>query len=214
MIGIALTAQVTAPASPSVQRSQELSATVGRLEKENSQLSSRVEDLSEQIRRYELSQHDTDEMAREIASSLETARMEAGLVALAGPGIVVEVDDLRVDSTGQIVRAVHDEDLLLIVNELNAAGAEAISINDERLISISEIRLAGTRININTRAQAAPYTIRAIGNPDTLLAAMNLYGGVLETFSQIASIRSYPAERLDIPAYSGIAAYEWARAAE
>jgi len=212
LVGVLAAGRIADVGAPNVQRAQELSGTVTRLEQENAALAGRMEELNSQIRRYEASVHDDDRIEAEIAASLEAARMEAGLLALKGPGIVVEVDDLRAE--GSIVRFVQDEDLLAIVNELNAAGAEAISINGERLISISEIRLAGNHININTRAQSAPFVVSAIGNPDTLLAAMNLYGGVVDTFSQIAVIRAYPAEEVEIPTYRGAPGFLWARAAD
>jgi len=77
------------------------------------------------------------------------------------------------------------DDLLKLVNELNAAGAEAIAINDERIIATTEIRNAGNYIVINTNRYSAPFEIKAIGNPDTLEAALKLLGGVADDLGYI-----------------------------
>src|SRR5699024_10482790 len=64
---------------------------------------------------------------------------------------------------------VHDSDLLNVVNELRAAGAEAISINDMRIIETSRISCGGPTINIGKDQRfVPPFKIKAIGNPEEL----------------------------------------------
>lgn len=195
----------------SAQRAQELLASVSRLEEENSALQRRVGDVQSQLMDYESSMQNTDEMAAQIAKMLENTRMEAGLVALTGPGVVVTIDHLILPASGQVVKYVQDEDLLTVINELNAAGAEAIAINGERLVATSEVRTAGNYINVNTHAQSAPFTITAIGDPQTLNAAMHLYGGVVETLSQVAAISVQSKDAVHVPAYQGVISYEYAQ---
>ena len=60
---------------------------------------------------------------------------------------------------------IHDEDLLRVLNELCAAGAEAISINDQRIVATTEVRCAGPTVSVNNVRSAPPYVIKAIGNP-------------------------------------------------
>lgn len=195
----------------SVQRAQELLLSVSRLEEENQALQSRLGEVNQRLAEYENAMHDSGEMSAQLKKSLETARMEAGLVELTGQGLVVTIDNLVLSATGQVVKYVQDEDLLSVVNELNAAGAEAIAINGERLVATSEIRSAGNFININTRSHAAPFVIQAIGNPQTLNAAMHLYGGVLETLAPIARVDAQMVEQVRIPAYQGAILYEYAQ---
>ena len=76
---------------------------------------------------------------------------------------------------------VHDYDILTLVNELRASGAEAIAVNGERLTAVSEIRCAGTLILVNWVRIAPPYEIKAIGDPEMLASGLNLRGGHLET---------------------------------
>jgi len=72
------------------------------------------------------------------------------------------------------------EDILKVVNELRSAGAEAISVNEQRIISTSEIRCAGTTIFINGERVGAPFVIKAIGDPALLESAMLMRGGYVD----------------------------------
>ena len=65
-----------------------------------------------------------------------------------------------------------------MVNELKAAGAEAVSVNDQRLVAVSPVRCAGPTIFVNNTPQTPPYVIRAIGEPNTLETALNISGGI------------------------------------
>jgi len=113
-----------------------------------------------------------------LQSQIEQQNALAGFTEVQGPGVVVSLDDNRKDAQtaenldpGQYNPddyLIHDRHLLYIVNDLRAAGAEAISVNDQRVVSTTEIRCAGTTILVNSTRLAPPYVIRAIGNPDSL----------------------------------------------
>ena len=75
---------------------------------------------------------------------------------------------------------VHDSDLRDIVNELCAAGAEAVSINSERIVSTSSIRCVGNTILVNNKRCAPPFEIKAIGDSSTLESGLNIRGGVID----------------------------------
>ena len=70
---------------------------------------------------------------------------------------------------------------VLVVNELRAAGAEAIAINGQRLTGTSEIRCAGPTLSVNNVRSSAPFEIRAIGDKKSLENALRMRGGVAET---------------------------------
>ena len=98
----------------------------------------------------------------------------------------------------------HDEDILRVVNELKAAGAEAIAVNEQRLITTTGIRCSGSTIKINKKDLVPPFVITAIGNPETLEGALKMRGGVidhLQFFGIQVSVKK--VEKLEIPAYSG-----------
>ncbi len=134
-----------------------------------------------------------EEMARQAASGMSTtkglqraldeAKALAGLVAVTGPGVVVTLDDSNklpaTETRKEVIEQylVHDSDILAVTNELFNAGAEAISVNGERLIATSWIRCGGAPILVNSKPVAPPYVIRAIGNPVDLQKALELQGG-------------------------------------
>lgn len=108
------------------------------------------------------------------AEELEARRVTSGLVPVRGPGLRITLDDAsgtRGSADGDPRTGANDEgrvrskDLQLITNGLWAAGAEAISVNGQRLTSRTAIRFAGEAILVNFRPLTRPYTIEAIGDP-------------------------------------------------
>jgi uncharacterized protein YlxW (UPF0749 family) len=94
-----------------------------------------------------------------------------GVRPVTGPGLLITVDDApdaATNSSGQVL----DSDLQKLVNALWVAGAEAVSIDGQRITSRTAIRGAGSAITVNYRSLTTPYVIHAIGNPDTLPARL------------------------------------------
>ena len=105
---------------------------------------------------------------QDAAESERSARlgMEAGTVALQGKGLLVKLSDSErdpKDPSESGAYRIHDTDIQLVVNALFAAGAEAVAVNDSRLVATSPIRAAGDTIVVNFRPIAPPYRIVAIG---------------------------------------------------
>ncbi len=153
----------------------------------------RAEDLSQRLRQTEkerdaalrqLQEVQNSTLGETIAKEAEMFRMAAGYLPVQGPGVIVTIDDSkRVMKPGENpnLYLIHDDDMLKVINELWAAGAEAISINEQRLVVGSEIRCAGPTISVNNSKYTPPYEIRAIGDPKTLEASLKMRGGVIET---------------------------------
>ena len=102
-----------------------------------------------------------------------------GLSEVTGPGVIVTLSDSKKDSSSVLnpsTLLVHDVDVLSVINELKNAGAEAISINDQRLIPTTSISCGGNIIDINGEKVGAPFEIKAIGLPEQL-AALSRQGG-------------------------------------
>ena len=103
-------------------------------------------------------------------TELERLSALAGISPVRGPGIKVVVDDapsgqLRADGgTGRVL----DTDLQRLLNGLWAAGAEAVSVNGQRLTQLTAVRSAGDAILVAYRPLSPPYEVLAIGNPDDL----------------------------------------------
>lgn len=126
-----------------------------------------------------------------------------------GPGVIVIIDDaereLFDNEPGDNV-LVHDQDVGIIVNELRAAGAEAISINDTRIIfSKTRIVCVGPTVRINGEQMTAPFIIKAIGNKNFLEAAINAPG----TFSEVLAgyglfVEANTSVSVEIGKYDGV----------
>lgn len=101
-----------------------------------------------------------------VLGTLSLLRLRSGVSVATGPGVEVIADDAA-DAQSDRNRVL-DSDLQKLVNGLWQAGAEAISINGERLTALSAIRHAGSAITVNYTSLGRPYRILAIGNPDTL----------------------------------------------
>ena len=109
-----------------------------------------------------------------------------GLSEVKGPGITITVADSETDFSNAIDSSpylVHDKDILNIVNELKNAGAEAISINDHRVVTSTYIICGGNIINVNGEKIGSPFVIKAIGLPETL-ANLSRPGGTLNDLEQ------------------------------
>jgi uncharacterized protein YlxW (UPF0749 family) len=187
------------------------------LKQENARLQ---RDLAEYKERY-------DELLRNQAKgqkgteALETVLKEmkllAGVVPVRGPGVVVtlhdspkrDVNETRPEVIENYI--VHDYDIRAVVNELFAAGAEAISVNGQRLIATSSIRCVGPVILVNSVKVAAPYVIKAIGKPDDLQKALELPGGAADGLFLLDMIEVKQQPDILIPAYTGSTRFNWAK---
>jgi len=118
--------------------------------------------------------------------TLQETKEFAGLTEVEGPGLrVVLKDDPRAQqlmtlgnpATPDMI--IHDTDVLRVVNELFAGGAEAISVDGIRVAAGSSFRCVGPTILVNDMKIASPITIEAIGDAKELSGGMNLPGGVL-----------------------------------
>ena len=162
----------------------------------------RAEDLSDRLKAVE---KERDELSKEMEK-------------LHGKGIKLVLDDSKIASKpgeNPNLYIIHDDDLLRVINELRAAGAEAIAINGERIVAMSEIRCAGPTLSVNNNRSAPPYEIKAIGNPNNLESALKLRGGVLENF-KFWGIQADLSQSDDIviPAFKGRKSFEYAKIAE
>ncbi len=166
------------------------------LQKENLQLQTDLE----AYRREAASNSDG---AEALKKEMEKYRTMSGLTTVKGPGVTVDVEDsTKSDNQTAIV---HDTDILMIINELYGAGAEAISINGERLVISSPIRCVGNTIMINNKRCSSPYKIRAIGDSEALYSAVNMRGGICEQLKKDSlGVNVTKNSSLTIEKYNGV----------
>lgn len=126
---------------------------------------------------------------KNLKESIDDIKLKAGLTDVKGAGIIVKLNDAEVRKKNVLVEdiIIHDKDIVLILNELKKAGAQAISINNERVIATSEQICAGPTVRINKRRYAVPYEIKAIGDPEELFA--NLDGSTIAAILRRYDIR-------------------------
>jgi hypothetical protein len=137
---------------------------------------------------------------------LQEAEREAGLTSLKGPGVIVELWDverspLRQTDSSADPLIVHDVDLLQVVNELNAAGAEAIAINGQRMTAMTAIYWNGPVICVDNAGIGNPYRVVALGPPEALLTTLRQPGSVLDLLRSVGiRVKVRQEEAVSIPA--------------
>jgi uncharacterized protein YlxW (UPF0749 family) len=161
-------------------REQVRDALIGDIDKESAvsdDLQGQLQSLSRQVTRTrdELLAHSA--VGQRALDELTTAEQGAAAVKVTGPGLLIVLanadstadDDPVGGTTGDDPQGkVRDGDLQVVVNALWAAGAEAISINGQRLGPLTAIRFAGEAVLVDFRPISNPYEISAIGDPETL----------------------------------------------
>ncbi len=196
------------------QKNQNLVALIQTQEKIIGRLEEDIEKTRTSLARSQEVLAAGKEELQNLQEKLSELKVQAGLVEAIGPGIVITLDDNRkgaeatqAKNPGQFQAGdflIHDKHILYIVNELRVGGAEAISVNDQRIVTSSDIRCVGPMILVNTTRLAPPYTIKAIGNPDRL-------GSVLEMQDSeynILKMAGFPVNlekksKVVIPPYKG-----------
>lgn len=153
----------------------------------------------------------------DLENSIKEGNKLLGLTEVTGNGVEIELNDNQTIPTNSYLGdpndlIVHDVDIIRVINELKNAGAEAISINGERIVSTTAIECEGNVIKINGIKIGTPFKIKAIGNPEYLYGSLNRKGGYLEVMREnyflVANIEK--VEKLTIPKYTGIIKYNYA----
>ncbi len=151
------------------------------LHEEKEQLISKVNELQERLDSLILEEADDSLAISTLSEELQKYKMLAGFTKLQGEGVAIYLDNTPSEETQQEFHIVEDYNLILfIVNELNASGAEAISINDQRYISGTEIRGITDYISVNGVSLKPPFIIKAIGDKEVLSTALEQRFGVID----------------------------------
>ena len=198
-------------------RADELRRQLVKEKETNVDLNRQLLQANSMLEAYRQDAQKNDSGARAMAVELENSMTLAGLTDVEGEGIIITVNDSSNVSAGTSSAnyIVHDRDLRDIVNELVASGAEAISINDERICGRSSIRCVGPTITINNKHCAPPYTIKAIGNPSTLEAGINIRDGVADIMRQFGiEVKIVKTNNIQIPKYGGTITFRHAHVTE
>ncbi|MEN6324978.1 MAG: DUF881 domain-containing protein [Syntrophomonas sp.] len=184
-------------------RIEDLTAQLNSVTGERDNLGQKVASLNQQL---EDIRNNDIEMA-DLQKDLQLASMVGGLYPVEGPGVSITMSEspgslqASESGNGSIVNML---DLLRLVNELRASGAEAITVNDQRITAMSEIHWSGSMIVINQNRIAPPFHIQAIGDSSMLESGMSLKGGYLETLKfNGVQIEMKKVDKIKMAAYNG-----------
>lgn len=139
----------------------------------------------DEVKKIEESLKDQKQVYYNLVEDVEKYRMYVGDLAVQGKGVVVTLEDSSYVPEGENVNnyIVHESHLFNVINELYISGADAISINGQRLSSHSYIYCNGPVVTVDGNQFPAPFVISAIGDPNVLMPALNITGGIVDQLS-------------------------------
>lgn len=167
--------------------------------------------------RKQATQNDTKSSAKQ--EEIKNNNMLLGLSEVKGEGLQIVIAD---NNTGTLKnesealdlssQVVHYDDLIEVINALNNAGAEAISINGQRIIQTTAITCEGNVIKINGQKVSSPFTIKAIGSQGLLYGSLTMIGGYLYILDEAGVIvETTQMDNLTVEKYSGVINYKYAK---
>jgi len=158
-----------------------------QLKKSKEDMQKKIDELDVKTKQYESAAGGRDQESALLSKELDETRILIGGTDVEGQGITIYITPKSsIFGSGTQEQVIDDTDLVHIVNELNAADAEAISINDIRLTSRSGIRNAGNAIIIDDEriSYNKRITIKAIGKNDILESAISFPGAIPQLLAQ------------------------------
>jgi uncharacterized protein YlxW (UPF0749 family) len=216
LVAVALQAR---PADPEarVPERYRLAALIEREQRDTASLRRQVDELRADVDALVSAEGSREAGLAARERQLSQANLAAGLVALRGPGLRVTLDDSLLEEapSGNVNDLViHSQDVQAAVNALWRSGAEAISINGQRLVGTSAVLCVGNTLLLNGTVHSPPYVISAAGasrdrfDADPLVRRLR---DAADAYGLRVSVRT--ADDVDIPAYRGSATFRFARPA-
>ena len=192
-----------------IMRETELRAELASWKGKYNEVSSKVEETQNKINEYTNQINNNDDVSLLLNDELKEAYMYAGLSDVYGQGIEITLSDN--DS-----RNIDEIDLILLVNELRAAGAEAISINSERVLYRTEIiGVSSKYILVNGNKIVGPYVVKAIGDKKYLESSISIKNGYIDEMKADNKTIEYTVEdNILIPKYTQSLDFEYAKDVE
>lgn len=196
---------------------QVLADQVSKLEEEQADLRGQLAVAEAAVLDFQTASTTSSSALAEVNRRLEEARLAAGLTAVGGPGVVIEISDSKrviPDGENPANYIVLVDDLRDIVVALWASGAEAIAVNGERLVATSSIYGVGASVLVNTAFLSPPFRIEAIGSSGLLerFADSPAYRGRVAQRIEVFGLEfaTQAADALEIPAFVGNTRFRWA----
>lgn len=179
-------------------RESELQTMLASWKTKYEEVEEKLIDTQNKIAEYQ-EKIDSNQQASElIDKELEQTNLLVGKTDVTGEGIIVTLED-------NDEKTILDSDLRTLVNELKLAGAEAISINNERILNMTEIVNVNDYILVNENRIVSPYVVKAIGNQTYLSSALNLkVSGFIDSYQKLGkTVKMTKEKNIKIEAYNG-----------
>ena len=154
-----------------------------KLHNDISDLHDKMDYYNDKLLKYESSDKSNSEILKGINEEIDANSIELGTIDVHGQGIKITINDAEQDfiseRSNDVDKIVHDIDIMFVINDLRAASAEAISINNQRVIETTEVYCDGPFLLINGVQLSAPFKIYAIGKKEDLKSNMLDYDNYL-----------------------------------
>lgn len=183
-------------------REEELRTELANWKEKYDEANSQYEEKVDKLEEYKEKEESDAETEALVKEELENTNLLLGKTDVEGEGVTITLKDGEVSEDGNYT--IKPENLISIVNELKLAGAEAISINDERIINMSDIAFVNNSlILINQQRVMSPYIIKAIGDQTYLESTLVGKGGYYDTLKkQGYDISIEKSNKISIPKYN------------
>ena len=178
-------------------REEELRTMISSWKEKYEETAQKVEETNQKINEYKEKAASVEETKTLLDEELNQTNMLVGKTDVIGEGVIISLIDNE-------NKQIEDTDLLSLINELKLAGAEAISINDKRIVNMTEIVMVNDTILINEERVTSPYTVKAIGNQKYLSSALSLKNsGYIDKYTSLGKTINMSLEKnIKILAYN------------
>lgn len=180
------------------------------LQKEQNDLKVQLQDLRAQLDQIQSNAASQSGAASELEKRLNELKAQAGLTAVTGDGVVVQLDDSHTVAAGatNLDQAIcHSTDLTDILNTAWRGGAQAISVNAQRVVSSTSVYCVGSTIMVNGTLLSPPFNIAVIGPQNNVLGALDDPNQLRDIKArrdvQGLGFRVTRANAINVPAYDG-----------
>lgn len=179
-------------------REAELQTMLSSWKTKYEEIEEKLQDTKSKISEYEQKINSKEETSELLDEELEQTNFLVGKTNVIGDGVIITLEDNN-------EKSIVDSDLRTLVNELKLAGAEAISINDKRILNMTEIVYVNGRILINEDATVSPFVVKAIGDQTYLSSALSLKNsGFVDSYKKLGkTVEMREEKNISILAYNG-----------
>lgn len=195
-------------------RAADLQALLRQEREKSDELTKQVIQYKDDLQEFKEQYSKSSDLSELYKKQLDRAELLAGLTEVEGTGVVITLRDSRKKSDILLdpnLNIIHDSDILSVLNELSASGAEALSLNGERLVATSEVRCAGPTVSINNNRYAEPFEIKAIGDSANMENALLMRDGVYDTLTAYGlEVNIKKTSKVVINRFNGTINYKYA----